>query len=504
MHFFAQCFPLLLGAPAEAAAVSQEGFRAFIGTFRAKAIENGVRPEVYDTATRDLTADFSLPDLDIPERAGKQPSQPEFVRTPEQYLNAKYMADLAGQGRKFHAAHKETLAAIEKAYGIDPYIVLAVWGRETAFGTSNNSTHNALRVLATLSYAGNRKDLFQKNFIYAIRMVQDGVIAPMDMKSSWAGAMGLAQFMPEDYYLYAVDLDGDGKKDIWHSVPDALASLANNLAHIGWDRTQPWGIEVRAPKTIDCSLGYLDIRRTVGEWAAMGIAPLQGDAFPPRAASWQASLLQPAGVYGPAFLTFQNFQAIREYNKSDLYALFVGDLADRIRGGGGFERKWDAAMQIPTADVEYMQRQLTALGLYSDTIDGKAGGRTRGAAGAYQKRAGIAANLLADQGTHRPSEGARAKRAGTLARGSCTALWEGISWAKPAPANCVKCRLSQPLGLPVHPHVRRRRVPSQSNAGIVEEVERIAFYLLPPDPLSCTNEGCANHVDQLPVGTVGA
>ena len=390
LAFLCALFSLLLsGLPAEAAAPSQEGFRAFIGTFRAKAIENGVRPEVYDTATRDLTADFSLPDIDIPERAGKKPSQPEFVRTPEQYLNAKYMADLAGQGRKFQAAHKETLAAIEKAYGIDPYIVLAVWGRETAFGTSNDSTHNALRVLATLSYAGNRKELFQKNFIYAIRMVQDGLIAPKDMKSSWAGAMGLAQFMPEDYYLYAVDLDGDGKKDIWHSVPDALASLANNLAHISWDRTQPWGIEVRAPKTIDCSLGYLDIRKTVGEWAAMGIAPLKGDAFPPQAASWQASLLQPAGVYGPAFLTFQNFQAIREYNKSDLYALFVGDLADRIRGGGGFERKWDAAMQIPTADVEYMQKQLTARGLYSDTIDGKAGGRTRGAAGAYQKRAGM-------------------------------------------------------------------------------------------------------------------
>ncbi len=128
--------------------------------------------------------------------------------------------------------------------------MLAVWGRETAFGTSNNSTHNALRVLATLSYAGNRKDLFQKNFIYAIRMVQDGVIAPMDMKSSWAGAMGLAQFMPEDYYLYAVDLDGDGKKDIWHSVPDALASLANNLAHIGWDRAHGASRSVRPRQSI--------------------------------------------------------------------------------------------------------------------------------------------------------------------------------------------------------------------------------------------------------------
>ena len=389
LAFFCALFSLLLSGPAATAAVSQEGFRAFLDSFRAKAIENGVRPDVYDTVTQGLTADFSLPDLDIPERAGKQPSQPEFVRTPEQYLNAKYMGELAGQGRKFYEAHKATLAAIEKTYRIDPFIVLAVWGRETAFGTSNNSTHNALQVLATLSYAGNRKELFQKNFIYAIRMVQDGAIAAKDMKSSWAGAMGLTQFMPEDYYLYAVDQDGDGKKDIWHSVPDALASLANNLAHIGWDRTQPWGFEVRAPQTADCSLGYLDIRKPVSEWAAMGIAPLKGDAFPPQTLGWQASLLQPAGTFGPAFLTFQNFQVIREYNRSDLYALFVGDLADRIRGGSGFQRRWDPIVQIPTADVEYMQTRLTALGLYSDTVDGKAGGRTRSAAGAYQKRADL-------------------------------------------------------------------------------------------------------------------
>ncbi len=389
LAFLCTLFSLLLSWPGVAATVSQEGFKAFIASFRANALENGIRPEVYDSVTRELTADFSLPDLDIPSRAGKQPSQAEFVRTPEQYLNPKYLVELAAQGQRLYATHKASLAAIEKTYGIDPYILLALWGRETAFGASNDSTHNALQVLATLSYAGNRKELFQKNFLCAIRMVQDGAIAAKDMKSSWAGAMGLVQFMPEDYYLYAVDQDGDRRKDIWHSVPDALASLANNLAHIGWDRTQPWGFEVRAPATIDCSLGYLDIRKPVGEWAAMGIAPIKGEAFTRTTSDWQASLLQPAGIYGPAFLTFQNFQVIREYNKSDLYALFVGNLADRIRGSGGFDHRWDPIMQIPTADVEFMQTRLTALGLYSDTIDGKAGGRTRSAAGAYQKRIGL-------------------------------------------------------------------------------------------------------------------
>jgi lytic murein transglycosylase len=380
---------LFSAAPALADAVSAEGFRGWLASFRAIAVKEGIRPEVYDAVTRGLTPDFSLPDLDIPSRSGKGPGQPEFIRTPEQYLNEKYLTGLGEQGRRLFATHKDTLGAIQKTYGIDPYLLLALWGRETAFGTANDSTHNALQVLATLSYAGNRKELFQKNFLYAIRLVQDGVIAAKDMKSSWAGAMGLVQFMPEDYYLYAVDQDGDGKKDIFRSVPDALASLAKNIKHYGWDPAQPWGFEVSAPATADCSLGYLDIRKTVREWAAMGITPVKAAQFPADTLDWQASLLQPAGIHGPAFLTFQNFQVIRDYNKSDLYALFVGHLADLIRGGGAFSRRWEPVTQIATADVEYMQKQLTRLGLYSDTVDGKAGGRTRSAAGAYQKRVGL-------------------------------------------------------------------------------------------------------------------
>jgi membrane-bound lytic murein transglycosylase B len=244
-------------------------------------------------------------------------------------------------------------------------------------------------VLATEAYAGRRKELFERQFVDGLRMVQEGVIAPQDMKSSWAGAMGLVQFMPEDYFKYAVDQDGDGKKDIWHSVPDALGSLAKNLQGINWNNRHPWGFEVRAPAKVDCSLGYLDIRKPVSEWAAMGIAPVKGGEFPPEVLTWEASLLQPAGIFGPAFLTFDNFQVIREYNKSDLYALFVGNLADRIRGGGGFSQPWQRIVQVPTSDVEDMQKRLTGLGLYGDTVDGKAGGRTRAAVGAYQKRFGL-------------------------------------------------------------------------------------------------------------------
>jgi len=371
-----------------AGAPSADGFRAWIASFRATALEKGIRASVYDSITRGLTPDFSLPDLDIPSK--KQPEQPEFVRTPDQYLNEKTLASLAEQGRRLFAQYKDTLISIKKTYQIDPYVLLAVWGRETAFGTyAHDSRYNALEVLATEAYAGRRKELFERQFIDAMRMVQEGVIAPQDMKSSWAGAMGLVQFMPEDYFKYAVDQDGDGKKDIWHSVPDALASLAKNLQGIHWNQEHLWGLEIHSLANVDCSLGYLDIRKPVSEWAAMGIAPVKGGEFPREVLNWEASLLQPAGIFGPAFLTFDNFQVIRDYNKSDLYALFVGNLADRIRGGGGFSQPWQRIVQVPTSDVEFMQKKLTSLSLYSDTIDGKAGGRTRAAVGAYQKRVGL-------------------------------------------------------------------------------------------------------------------
>ncbi len=370
-----------------AAAPSIEAFKVWLAAFRDVAVKDGIKPQVYDKVTAAISPDFNLADLDIPARAVK-PEQAEFVRTPAQYLDGKYLADLAEQGRKLFQEYRGTLEAIYKTYGVDPALLLALWGRETAFGT-HALGYNALDVLATQAFIGHRKELFQRQFLAALHMVQDGVIEQKDMRSSWAGAMGLVQFLPEDYYKYAVDQDGDGRKDIWHSVPDALASLANNLNHAGWDASQPWGIEVAAPRSVDCSLGYLDIRKSVREWSALGIEPVGGGAFPPDMLEWQASLLQPAGIYGPAFLTFQNFQVIREYNKSDLYALFVGHLADRIRGRGSFARAWEHVVQVPTADVETMQAKLTALGFYSDTIDGKAGGRTRSAVGAYQKQVGL-------------------------------------------------------------------------------------------------------------------
>ena len=393
---FLLCF--LSNGPSEATDLTVEGFQQWLASFRQTAIASGIEEQTYDSIARSLKPDFGLPDLETAPGRRSGPGQAEFIKTPEQYLGEKYMATLVGQGRKLFDVHRKTLESAEKTYGADPAILLALWGRETAFGTYN-LPYNALQVLAVEAYAGRRKEDFQKQFLLAIKMVQEGVIAPEKMKSSWAGAMGLVQFLPSDYYDYAVDGDGDGKRDIWTSVPDALTSLANNLQHIGWQKSQPWGLEVAVPKSIDCSLAYMDVKKPVSEWVRLGVTPVAGGGFRADLLSQEASLLMPAGTFGPAFLTFQNFQVLRLYNTSDLYALFVGHLADRIRGGGEFARKWQPVVQVASTDVEDMQKRLITLGFYNDKVDGKAGGRTRSAVGLYEKRAGLPQTCWPTAGT---------------------------------------------------------------------------------------------------------
>jgi len=209
------------------------------------------------------------------------------------------------------------------------------------------------------------------------------------MRSSWGGAMGLTQLLPAEYYDYGVDLDGNGKVDIWTSIPDALASAAKQLVSKGWEPGKRWAIEVRAPASADCTLGTPDTNRTVGEWLRAGFTPAYGLKLSAAEMGEPASLLQPAGIYGPSFLTPKNYFVIKEYNTSDLYVLFVGHLADRIADAKPFETPWGKVVQLKTTDVEQMQTRLTALKLYGEKIDGKAGMRTRAALGAYQKANGL-------------------------------------------------------------------------------------------------------------------
>jgi membrane-bound lytic murein transglycosylase B len=210
-----------------------------------------------------------------------------------------------------------------------------------------------------------------------------------DMRSSWGGAMGLTQFLPSEFYKYAVDFDGDGRADIWRSVPDALASAAKQLAGKGWQKGERWAYEVRAPQNADCSIGVPDIAMTVGEWVTRGFAPAHDRKLSAAELALPASLLQPEGSYGPAFLTPKNYYVLKDYNFSDLYVLFVGHLSDRIAGGRPLQTPWSKNAQLKTGEVEAMQKRLSALGLYKDKVDGKAGMLTRAALGAYQKNNGL-------------------------------------------------------------------------------------------------------------------
>jgi lytic murein transglycosylase len=367
---------------------SDSAFDGFLQSLWPRAQQFGVSRAVFDTATRGLEPDLTLPDLDIPGRPQKPPpGQPEFVQTPSQYLRESSFDRLAARGRELAAQYRDTLVRIEKEFGVPGNVVLAIWARETDYG-SYKLPHDALRVLATQAYTGKRKELFQNEFLYALKMMQDGT-PRADMRSSWGGALGMTQFLPSEYYKYGVDFDRNGRADIFRSVPDALASAAKQLAGKGWQAGQRWAYEVRAPQNADCSVGTPDVIMPIGDWLKRGFVPAQGRKLSVRELALSASLLQPEGSYGPSFLTPKNYFVIKEYNFSDLYVLFVGHLADRIAGGQSFETPWSKGAQLKTADVESMQQRLTELGIYKDKIDGKAGMLTRAALGRYQKANGL-------------------------------------------------------------------------------------------------------------------
>jgi len=344
----------------------------------------GVSRTTFDAATRGLKPDFSLPDLVIPGRPEKPAVQPEFVQTPAQYLRESAFNRLAAHGRELAARYRDTLSRIEREFGVPGNVVLAIWARETDYG-SYRLPYDAIRVLATQAYTGHRKELFRNEFLHALKMLQDGV-PRADMRSSWGGALGLTQFLPTDYYKYAVNFDHKGRADIWHSVPDALASAAKQLKARGWRTGEPWAIEVHLPTQVDCTIAEPSVTMPIGEWLKRGYDPAYGRKLSARTRAIEASLLLPEGTYGPAFLTPKNYYVLKDYNYSDLYVLFVGHLSDRIAGARPFETPWSKNKQLRSKDVEAMQRRLTALGLYKDKIDGKAGMLTRAALGTYQKK----------------------------------------------------------------------------------------------------------------------
>jgi lytic murein transglycosylase len=373
-------------SPARAA---DAAFTQFIASLWPEAEAAGVARATFDRETRGLEPDYKLPDLILPGRpATGAPAQAEFVQVPADYINEAAIARLAEHGQKLLQQYRPSLDVIESRFGVPATVVLAIWGRETDFGRYT-LPYDEVRVLATQAYVGRRKDTYRNEFILALKILGEGAVSRKDMRASWAGATGLTQFLPSEYYQHGVDLDGDGRIDIWHSVPDALASAARQLVDKGWQSGVRWAYEVKAPANVDCTEGVPEVTKPIGDWLRAGFVPVRGEKLSASEQAQNASLLQPEGIHGPAFLTTKNYFVIKEYNFSDLYVLYVGHLADRMTSPLPFAAPWSASTQLRTKDVEAMQRGLTRIGLYKDKIDGKAGMLTRAALGTYQKSAGL-------------------------------------------------------------------------------------------------------------------
>src|SRR6266567_1786057 len=383
------------------------GFTQFIVSLWPEAQAAGVSRATFDAETRGLEPDYKLPDLILPGRpATGAPSQAEFVQVPADYVKEASIARLATEGQKLMAKHRAALNQIETRFGVPASVVLAIWGRETDYGRYA-LPYDTLRVVATQAYVGRRKDQYRGEFILALKILGEGAVTRNEFRSSWAGATGYTQFLPSEYYKHGVDLDGDGRVDIWHSVPDALAAAAQQLVNKGWQAGVRWAYEVKAPGNVDCTMGVPEVTKPIAEWLRAGFVPVRGQKLSAAEQAQPASLLQVEGSYGPAFLTTKNYFVIKEYNFSDLYVLFVGHLADRMVNPQPFATPWSASTQLRSADVEAMQRHLTRIGLYNDKLDGKAGMKTRAALGAYQKSAGLKVDCWPSEAVLRSISAAR-------------------------------------------------------------------------------------------------
>lgn len=385
--------------PASAASVDQQ-FRAWLkNDLWPEARSQGVSEKTFSAAFAGVTPNLDLPDLVMPGTSRRTPErqhQAEF-RSPSAYF--AHVGGVVSGGRARAGRYGDALAAIERDTGVPPGIVLAIWGRESGFGNAK-IPHNAFEVLGTKAFMAARKDMFRAEVLAALRMVDAGQVRADGMRSSWAGALGQPQFLPTSFVKYAVDFDGDGRADIWKSATDSLASIANYLAKHGWVRGRDWGFEVTVPESVSCALEGPDRGKSIAEWARMGVRRVGGKEFPAHELRGEGYLMMPAGRHGPAFIVTPNFYVLKDYNESDLYALFVGHAADRIMYGDiRFAGAWQGVGGgIDRGDVAAMQRGLQGLGYDVGGADGLAGFKTRRSIGDWQARNGRAPTCFPDAG----------------------------------------------------------------------------------------------------------
>ncbi|MCF8485905.1 MAG: lytic murein transglycosylase [Rhodobacteraceae bacterium] len=359
--------------------VANAGFDDWVEQFRNRAAARGIPAGTLSTAFRGVGY--------LPGVIERDRNQTEFKRSLEDYLAIAASDERLSKGRAALSRHAGSLRAIEANYGVEAEVVTAVWGLESFYG-ERRGTVPVISALATLGYDGRRGEFFEQQLIAALRILQNGDTTPDRMTGSWAGAMGHTQFIPTSYLQFAVDFTGDGRRDIWSDDPtDSLASTAAYLSRSGWKKGPPWGVEVTLPAGFNTGLTGRGKGRSPDVWADLGVRAATGGRVPNHGS---ASILLPQGASGPAFMIFNNFNAIARYNNAVNYVIGVGHLSDRLRGGGPIRGNFppdSAGMSM--ADRQDLQRRLTAAGFDTEGSDGVIGAKTRAAIEGFERARGL-------------------------------------------------------------------------------------------------------------------
>jgi membrane-bound lytic murein transglycosylase B len=382
-----RALPCLLAFAGSAQAATVDAFSACVSGLRDEAARQDISTAVIDESLAKVERVERVVELDR--------SQPEFTTTFRQYLGRRVTDARVEKGRELLKRHDDLLQKVYRDYGVPPRYLVAFWGMETNFGSYFGGV-STMDALATLACDERRSGYFTEQLMAALRIVDEGAIQADRMEGSWAGALGHVQFMPSVFAEYAVDYYNDGRRDLWNSIPDAMASAANFLRGIGWEPGWRWGREVTLPAEFPYDLSGYDNRRSMREWKEVGVRTAYDR--PLSAADVEASLIVPSGHEGPKFLVYDNFEVIMRWNQSEFYALSVGHLADRLAGASGLMNPPpDNAPRMTRDDVIALQEKLNERGFEAGPADGIPGPRTRAAIRRFQKEQGMIADGFASQ-----------------------------------------------------------------------------------------------------------
>jgi membrane-bound lytic murein transglycosylase B len=377
VHIFAVAISGGANAKPRKAAASSQTFQIFVASLWPDAQARGISRSTFDAAFEGVSFD--------PKIVAHTKNQAEFVKPIWVYLAAAVSAGRIERGQEKADAQRQWLNKAKSTYGVEPSVIMGIWGLETDFGGFAGSD-NVIKALASLAFVHYRGDYFRDELLSALAILQEGDISPREMRGSWAGAMGQTQFMPSSFNEYAVDFDGGGRRDIWNNAADAIGSTANYLAKHGWIAGEPWGMEVQLPEGFELSEADSSRLAPFKSFSARGVTRSDGRALP---GSGEAQLLMPAGLKGPVFLVTANFKAIKSYNNSTSYALGVALLGDRIMGGRGLAASWPREAPLNPAQMRLVQSRLQKMGYDVGKIDGQIGESVRAAVRAYQQKVGL-------------------------------------------------------------------------------------------------------------------